>query len=618
MARKSATGQEPATRRTGRERVDPYEVPDEAPEEAPATKRRRGPNKPKPANVQPKAAESQPLVEDSAVENEEREGKLTNGISQGDGGDTDEQGTDQPVEEPTPVKKRLGRPPGSKNRGGGTPNGKTSTPSAARRKQPAAETPLKLNGLNGIDTPSRRNFADRSARRKSARALIDRVVGDDVSDDEDGIAREIYESSEDDDDDNDDNDKGHPDDQESPDDEGPTAATPSKTPARRGRKPGPGKARKRSPTPPRDLPPQEQYFYHNKPGRAKTSNNTLSALDLLTHDEYFSLLRQQQQQADRHADDVRFLQTLHAESFAQWAFELSQGFSACLYGYGTKRPLLHQFARHLSSSSATTHKAHNPPAPKIVVVNGYVQTTSIRDILAVLGTAIAPAQRLVSGNPVAMAQTLLKTLTATTPPQTIYLVINSIDAPPLRRTAAQAILAQLAAHPQVRLVCSADTPDFHLLWDSGLRSALNFVFHDCTTFAPYGAEVDVVDEVHELLGRLARRAGGKDGVTFVLRSLPENAKSLFRLLVAEVLTIMEDGGNGNGAAADGPGIEYRMLYNKAVEEFICSSEMAFRTLLKEFHDHQIITSHKDSIGTELLSLPFRKEELEGILEDLMS
>jgi len=39
---------------------------------------------------------------------------------------------------------------------------------------------------------------------------------------------------------------------------------------------------------------------------------------------------------------------------------------------------------------------------------------------------------------------------------------------------------------------------------------------------------------------------------------------------------------------------------------------------QRFHDHQIITSHKDSLGTELLSLPFRKDELEAILEDLMS
>lgn len=37
-----------------------------------------------------------------------------------------------------------------------------------------------------------------------------------------------------------------------------------------------------------------------------------------------------------------------------------------------------------------------------------------------------------------------------------------------------------------------------------------------------------------------------------------------------------------------------------------------------FHDHQMITSRKDALGTELLSVPFQKDELEAILEDLMS
>jgi len=128
-------------------------------------------------------------------------------------------------------------------------------------------------------------------------------------------------------------------------------------------------------------------------------------------------------------------------------------------------------------------------------------------------------------------------------------------------------------------VCSADTPDFQLLWDSGLRSSFNFVFHDCTTFAPFTAEMDVVDDVHELLGRKARRVGGKEGVTYVLRSLPENAKNLFKLLVGEVLMAIDDEGTTGG---ENPGVEYRMMYGKAVEEFICSSEMAFRTLLKEW------------------------------------
>lgn len=37
-----------------------------------------------------------------------------------------------------------------------------------------------------------------------------------------------------------------------------------------------------------------------------------------------------------------------------------------------------------------------------------------------------------------------------------------------------------------------------------------------------------------------------------------------------------------------------------------------------FYDHQMITSKKDAMGTEMLSVPFRKEELEMILEDIMS
>jgi len=64
------------------------------------------------------------------------------------------------------------------------------------------------------------------------------------------------------------------------------------------------------------------------------------------------------------------------------------------------------------------------------------------------------------------------------------------------------------------------------------------------------------------------------------------------------------------------GVEYRVLYHKAVEEFVCSSEVGFRTLLKEFHDHQMVESRKDGMGTERLWVPFRREELEGLGEEL--
>ncbi|KAJ4255470.1 Origin recognition complex subunit 2 [Fusarium torreyae] len=509
-----------------------------------------------------------------------------NGIENHAANGSESLSTIDPDETPKATPRRRGRPPKK------PVTGETPTPKASRTalfETPTKKTAFNLNGA----TPG---GADRSAKRKSTRALIEHVVGDDLTDEEEyeDLAQQIYESSED---------EAIEGDisiavEASAVDE---AATPSKaTPRRKAQRKKPA----RSPSPPRDLPPHELYFAHNKPGRPKTSNNTLGSLALLTHEEYFTIVRETK---DHHEGDIEFLESLHAESFPQWSFELSQGFNLCLYGYGSKRRLLQKLAGHLHTRS------RKDKGDKIVIINGYAHNTTMREILSTIGAAIDPAQRIPLAQPSIMVQSILFHLTNSS--LTLTLIVNSIDATPLRKPASQSALAQLAAHSRIRLVCSADTPDFALLWDIGVRSAFNMVFHDCTTFAPYGTELDVVDEVHELLGRNAHRVNGREGVAFVLRSLPENAKNLFRLLVGEVLIAIEE----EGDSGDEPtGVEYRMVYNKAVEEFICSSEMAFRTLLKEFHDHQIITSMKDALGTELLSLPFRKDELEAILEDLMS
>ncbi|PHH83853.1 hypothetical protein CDD83_2920 [Cordyceps sp. RAO-2017] len=73
--------------------------------------------------------------------------------------------------------------------------------SRARRPRPTPATPDKATDT-ALATP-RRQAADRSARRKSARVLIENAVGGgkDDDDDEDDVVRKIYEDSEDDDDD---------------------------------------------------------------------------------------------------------------------------------------------------------------------------------------------------------------------------------------------------------------------------------------------------------------------------------------------------------------------------------------------------------------------------------
>lgn len=502
----------------------------------------------------------------------------------GDDGDEDEEvaevSADSEEEDAASVKKTLNkRINGHLSNSAKKSQANAITPIKESRGKKLFSTPSKTNGTTD-ETPKLERHVDRSARRKSTRNLIERTALGNTSDNDEGdedIEEHIYGSGQE---------EGEEDavqDEMDVNDEAAVRApeTPSKTPGRRKR----SKNQQPSP-PPTDLPPHELYFSQNRGGRSKTSNNNLSSLQLLDHEEYFTLLRKFK---DPHADDVEWLQELHVGSFNQWQFELSQNFNICLFGWGSKRSLLMKFAEHVYKSQ----KDHS--MEKIVVVNGYVQTLTIRDVLNTVAAGVSDPAPKLGSQPADMLENLLSLLEEDSS-RHITVIIHSIDRAPLRRSATQIILSRLSSHPQIHLVASADHPSFPLLWDSSLRSSYNFLFHDCTTFQPYSSEIDVVEEVHELLGRSGRRVGGKEGVSFVLRSLPENAKNLFRVLVGEQLAAMDDTsgaafGNDDdeddnnegrtGARSHEQGVEYRVLYQKAVEEFICSNEMNFRTLLKE-------------------------------------
>ncbi|CAF9904781.1 Origin recognition complex subunit 2 [Imshaugia aleurites] len=505
--------------------------------------------------------------------------------------------------EETPTKARRGRPPGSaqKAKAQALPNGAglrshRGTPSKFKSHD-LFSTPVKAaSSAEGNGVISIVGNADRSARRKSARSIVERTTVDGLSDEdaeeEDVLAREIWDA-----------DVAESEDQQEEADGELGADTVPTTPSKR--KSG---RRKKSPTPPQNLPPHEQYFWQHRPGKIKTSNNTLSSLSLLTHEEYHNQISAYE---DPHASSYKFLHSLHSRSFPQWHFELSQSFNICLYGYGSKRKLVTAFAKYL-------HTKARPDPPRILMINGYTTTLTLRQVLTTLALLIfdctlSTLPSRLGSQPREILTTLMNHLSTSPPPSPYLLFINSLDAPPLRLSPTPSLLAQLAASPHIHLLATCDTPNFPLLWDTNLRDQYNFLFHDTTTFESYSpVEISsVIDDVNELLGRSGRSVKGKEGVSFVLRSLPENARSLYRVLIAELLAAMDEEGGGEG------GVEYKVLYQKVVEEFICSNEMGFRQLLKEFYDHQMIVSKRDGSGAELLGVPWRREEMEAILEDLI-
>jgi origin recognition complex subunit 2 len=507
----------------------------------------------------------------------------------------------------TPTKKRIVEE-NEQDAGSPTPkaNGTLETPTKPSNKRKNASESAKK--------------ADRSAKRKSASTLLESEDDDEFGT---ALAQEILE----------DDDEGLEEGIEGleglRDDLAELAASAlQETPSKRGRGRPKGSKNKRSPTPEGDLPPEERYFFQNRSGPPEVSNNTLASLKLLTHDEYFALIRNYK---DPHDPEKAYLMRLHARSFPQWRFEWHEGFSICLYGWGSKRQLVNKFADWL-------YPKFTPP-PKIVIVNGYTPKLNIRTILStVIEAAMGPdIPGRLRAQPAEMLDLLLTHLDNRPPKTPIMILINSIDSPSLRRQSIQSLLARLASHPSIYLLATADTPTFPLLWDTNLRDQFSFVFHDCTTYAPYTAELNVVDDVHELLGRKGRRIGGGEGIGFVLRSLTENSRKLYVLLLTEVLSVLAEGmpdaedeldgemedvpakkPAAHGQEMDGEvGVEYKALYQKASESFICSSEMNFRTLLKEFYDHQMIVSRKDGVGTEMLGVPLGREEMETLLEELV-
>ena len=498
----------------------------------------------------------------------------------------------------TPTKPRRGRPP--KHLANGADLSDERRASSKLKRKCFFSTPVKggMTSEQKTGAPIVRN-SDRSARRKSARSLVEPTAADALSEEgdleEEGlIARKIWEADEAD---------GGAEHGGVGDELGTEATTPSKT--KRGRQ-------RRYPTPPQSLAPHEQYFWQNRTGRIRTSNNKLSAIGLLTHEQYLSRVGPYD---DPHASSYDYLHSIHSRAFPQWRFELLQSFNICLYGYGSKRKLVIAFANYLCSLSPAK-------PPKILVVNGYNQTFTLRILLTSVATLICDCTRSTltfkaGSQPREMLAIILNHLNDHPPPEAspYYVFINSLDASAIRRSPTPALIAELAASSHVRLLATCDTPNFPLLWSTALRDQYNFLFHDTTTFLSYGGvEIpSVIDSINELLGRSGRSVKGKEGVGFVLRSLPENARSLYRVLIAELLAAMAEGGGG----ASEHGVEYKVLYQKVMEEFICSNEMGFRQLLKEFYDHQMVIGKRDGTGTELLGVPWRREEMEAILEDLV-
>lgn len=325
-------------------------------------------------------------------------------------------------------------------------------------------------------------------------------------------------------------------------------------------------------------------------------------------------------------DSRDFLLSLYRTMFTQWYFELMQGYSLLFYGVGSKRNLLLEFV------TSTI-----PEEVPVLVVNGYNPATSFKELLnSLIPSLIDDASLKMPKNTPDLLQTTLsyldsnrlkhalseETNNALRLPKAV-LLIHNIDGESLRSDKTQSFLSQLAAIPEIWLVATIDHINAPVMWDAAKLALYNFLWHDLTTYESYAIETSFEDPLS--LGKV-RTAAGNKGVKYVLSSLTMKARGLYRVLICYQIeamsselpsgTTQDDIRNIAGSVQFG--IEFKLLYQKCVEEFLVSNELNFRTMLTEFLDHKMAIITKDSAGTEIVYVPYTKETIENILEeDLM-
>lgn len=275
--------------------------------------------------------------------------------------------------------------------------------------------------------------------------------------------------------------------------------------------------------------------------------------------------------------------------YHKWYFQLSCGFGLLMYGFGSKKKLLEDFASTELRDGAA------------VVVNGYLSNVNIKHVVHTVVNAVwearkkgKPSNKVKQDAPASSNSLvdLLEFLTDDDDSTHIYVVVHNIDGPGLRDDDVQQTLASLASCKHVRLVASIDNINAPILWDKHMaRNQFKWLWLHTPTYATYKVEGTCVP----LLLTAGAATKSARSAILVLRSLTPNAQSVFRVL-----------GEFQISHPDDQGLPLNRLYTACREQFLVSSEVTLRAHLTEFKDHELVKFRRGVDGQDCIYVPDRK------------
>ncbi|GMH23229.1 hypothetical protein Nepgr_025072 [Nepenthes gracilis] len=314
---------------------------------------------------------------------------------------------------------------------------------------------------------------------------------------------------------------------------------------------------------------------------SKKSTNKLSDIDVVSEEELRAAASKLEPQ---HEKEVKTLIESYRRSYPEWAFVLRCDFGLLMYGFGSKKALLEDFA-----CTALTEHA-------VIVINGYLQSINLKHVLITLAELMLDqlkTKRKTAGSLPEVKQPLssrsvddllafLEGLHVEENDYFVCVLVHNIDGPGLRDSDNQQHLARMAACSHVRIIASIDNINAPLLWDKKMEyTQFNWYWCHVPTFAPFKIEGMFYPMI------LAQGSTSQSAKTaeIVLQSLTPNARSVFKVLAEYQL-----------AHPDEEGMPVENLYTICQERFIVSSQVTLNSHLAEFKDHDLVKKRKHSDG----------------------
>ncbi|XP_060835772.1 origin recognition complex subunit 2 [Rhopalosiphum padi] len=302
--------------------------------------------------------------------------------------------------------------------------------------------------------------------------------------------------------------------------------------------------------------------------KSKTSDNTLKLLknpvldkeqvDLLSGNSY-----------TKHDKKIKTMYKDIMSNFPYWLSLLREGFNLLLYGLGSKRQIINDFRTSVLAEES------------VLVINGFFPGLTMKEILESITIDLLDLDSCPGSAELAIQQIEEKLKLKTS--EHIYILINNLDGVELQNYKAQHVLSRISSLKKVHLIASMDRVNSALMFDNTKLGDYNFIWMDCTNFSPYTVETNFIKSL------MVKNIGTQhsfSGLNNVFKSLTSNAKSILLLLIKDRIVNKNDKKYG--------GVPFSTLYRWCRQRFLASTDLALRSQLTEFVDHELVKWKRDA------------------------